>query len=224
MPSVLSDSISLITVTGKLAANLSGIQVVTGSLAAMNNGNPVGAGAIARRADSAGPDVSIDTKALQPGPQTLAGEADDNSGIGVALVEVNVNGGGWQPAVGTNNWTAPINVPNVTSLSVEVRATDAYGQVGPLKSATFVVDNQPPLVTVDPPSVFTSLSPSFPGTAFDPPVGGPIANIEVKLNDGFWQPATRAATTGTGITETWSFALNSQSADSMIYTVRARAR
>ncbi len=226
LPSVLSDSTSLITVTGQLAANLSGVEVVTGTLAATNDGNLVGADAIARRADSTGPNVSIDTKALQPGPQTPAGEADDNDGIGVALVEVNVNGGGWQPAIGTNNWTLPINVPNVTSLPVQVRATDAYGQVGPVQAVTFVVDNQPPQVTVDPPAVFTSLSPSFPGTAFDPPVGGPIANIEVKLNDtrSVWQPVVRTATTSTGITETWSFAPNSQSADGVTYTAQARAQ
>jgi hypothetical protein len=43
VPSVLSDSTSLVTVTGKLAANLSGIGVVTGTLAATNNSRSVGA-------------------------------------------------------------------------------------------------------------------------------------------------------------------------------------
>jgi hypothetical protein len=49
-------------------------------------------------------------------------------------------------------------------------------KVGPVKSVTFVVDNQPPRVTVNPPSVFTSLG-QFPGTAFHPPAI-PIANIQ----------------------------------------------
>ena len=145
-------------------------------------------------------------------------------GVGVALVEVNVAGGGWQPATGTDKWRFDLIVPNVASLSVQVRATDAYGQVGPVQTVNYVVDNVGPTVTINPPAVFTSSSPVFNGTAVDAPANSSLTSIDVKVNDNKYASAIRTATLNapTG-PETFGFALGTVSADGVVYSVTARA-
>ena len=229
--SIPSNATQLLTITGRLASSLTGVTTVTGTMSATNNGVTIGSDNIGRNVDRLGPDVTINTTTLQPGTQTLSGNTTDpattsgqSDGIGVALVEVNVNGAGWQPAVGTTQWTYAFNVPSAASISVQVRATDVYGQVGPTQTQTFVVDATSPTVDLTPAAVYTSSSASIPGTAFDPPGGGALSSIEVRLGESIWQPVIRtnsaAALSGS---EAWTFALAAVVADGETYSITARA-
>lgn len=224
---------SVVTVTqiGTVAANLSGITLVTSTLRATMNTVGRGNGEEARRVDLDGPISVIDTTNLRSGAGALQGMADDSPGIGVALVEVNIDNAGWQSASGTDFWTLPLNIPIANSLNVQVRATDRYGQVGPVRTVQLIVDDTPPVAEINPPAIFTETAPSIPGTAFDGPTGGPLKSIEVlMLQPGRyvsnWQPVIRTAMASPDETlapEAWRFWPGSLQGDAISITLQPRA-
>jgi len=224
---------SVVTVTqvGTVAANLSGITSVTSTMQATINNVGRGDGEESRKVDLDGPISVIDTTNLRPGASALQGMADDSPGIGVALVEVNVADGGWQTAIGTDFWNLPLNIPVAGSLKVQVRATDRYGQVGPVQTVQLIVDDAPPVAEINPPAIFTETAPSIPGTAFDGPNGGPLKSIEVlMMQPGSyvtnWQPVIRTAMTSpdeTLVPEQWRFWPGALQGDAISITLQPRA-
>jgi hypothetical protein len=69
---------------------------------------------------------------------TVAGTAADSGGV-VAAVEVSTDGGGsWHPATGTASWTYKWTVHGAPSTTIEARAVDDSGNIGPASAGTTV--------------------------------------------------------------------------------------
>ncbi|MHB0975834.1 MAG: OmpL47-type beta-barrel domain-containing protein [Candidatus Aquicultorales bacterium] len=75
----------------------------------------------------------------------VSGSASD-SGSGVALVEVSINGGAWQAATGTTSWSYTWTIGADGSYTIRSRATDTAGNVeAPGSGVTVMVDSAPPV-------------------------------------------------------------------------------
>lgn len=223
VPSLAANATLTLTATGQLVAPPADVAAVTSTLR-LSVESLETSRSTSRRLDGAGPAVSISDLPLAPGEQSIFGLADDGDGIGVERVEVNVAGAGWQRASGDTNWSLPVLVGNGASLSVQVRAIDRHGQVGPVLDQTFVVDREIPEVSITAPAVVTGPASLFTGIARDLPTGGPLDSIEVALNGGGWQAALRdyLRDPATG-SERYAFAIASLRGDGVRYTVQARA-
>jgi hypothetical protein len=170
----------------------------------------------------------------QPTPRTtiIGGSATDATS-GVALVEVSINNGPWQPAEGAATWTFPLSVGE-GNVNIRTRATDATGNVEtPGAGITVRGDATVPAVTLAALPA-TPVKPTrnangqwtvaFNGMATDG--GSGMSSVEVHLQgdigevqDHGWQAATRS---GNG----WSvnYALDTLLADPTgLYTVTVRA-
>ena len=127
--------------------------------------------------------------AVVAGQRTLiiGGEATDpNDGSGVAKVEVNITGDGynsgeWLEATGADSWAFALNVTN-GNYTIRTRATDAVGnqEEGTYPAITLQVDNTPLDITLNP-------------QATDP--------VQPTLIDGQWhvQLAGTVSDTGSGV-------------------------
>jgi hypothetical protein len=94
--------------------------------------------------------TSVADRAYLPGnpggsiTHIIGGTADDNHGI--HLVEVRVNNGAWQPAIGAATWTFPLEATSGRYV-IESRATDVVGNVTTTPSQTIVfVDDRAPML------------------------------------------------------------------------------
>ncbi len=74
---------------------------------------------------------------------SVSGTASDN--VGVAKVEVSIDGGGWSLASGTTNWSFSINTTTLLNglHTISARATDGSGNVSSIPSVTVRVINVP---------------------------------------------------------------------------------
>ncbi len=63
----------------------------------------------------------------------VSGIASDDTGV--ATVEVRLNGGNWQPATGTTNWTRSVSLV-VSNNTIEARSRDNAGNYSPLGAVT----------------------------------------------------------------------------------------
>lgn len=81
--------------------------------------------------DASGYDAEADTL-------TVTGDAADEGGSGLALVEVRVDGGAWQAATGTTSWSYTFDVSGWTpgQHTIEARSTDGASNVSALASVT----------------------------------------------------------------------------------------
>jgi hypothetical protein len=123
--------------------------------------------------------------ALRSGPQTVHGHASDKHGDGVAKVELRLDGGAWQPATGTNAWVATIQVPASGAFTLEARATDTGGLVGPATSVRIAVDNAVPTVSLDPVApVLDDSDTVLTGRAADASAAA-VADVDIAI-DGVW--------------------------------------
>jgi hypothetical protein len=233
LPAVSARASATFTVTGRLAGSITGqgIDVVTTtarlSLPVAPNGASVVERTFAHRVDSRPPTASLSVpgNVIGTAGATILGAASDGDGIGVELVEVRVDGGPWQPATGAALWTSHV-VPagGATSLSLEARATDRYGQTGPVVGETLVVDGVAPEVqSFLVPAVTVGDFADLRGTARDvfPVDAAPVA-VEVQVDDegGPWlaaivQPA--------GVGASFSFTWDVPSEDGVAHQLRARA-
>ena len=168
--------------------------------------------------DADAPTASIDSLDENPIVQGNAGAPLDiviggsaaDSAAGVARVEVRVDGGAWQEADGAETWTYRLALSDGGdgSYTIESRAIDAVGNVGPTSAAKNVtVDATPPAFTLGAvpatPVQITQAAESDPwtialsGTASDASSGLADIGVEVRLNGvdnvdagNDWQPAT----------------------------------
>jgi hypothetical protein len=182
------------------------------------------------------PEIPIGGAASAPFTYILDGVADDETdGSGVALVEVSVDGGPWQPAVGTEQWAVAITV-GTGDHTIRTRATDAAGNIAaPTDSGTLTVDLTAPIVAID--ALATAVLPdidattgllslSVTGTATDAVSTISGDGVEVQITPvgtqpevGEWQTATHAA-------GAWSISYSfAETAEALsgTYTVFARA-
>lgn len=231
IPPVPAHSSAVFTVTGRLDSVLTGIDAVTTTarleLPITPNGDSILERSFSHRVDSRPPSAAL----TQPGGTIglagldLLGEAHDGDGIGVNFVELRVDTGPWMLASGKALWTIPIVPPSgATSIQVQVRATDYYGQVGMVASETLAVDGvAPEVLSFEVPPVIIGDFVDLGGTAADGfPAGGELARVEVQIDDptGPWLPAILNATTGT---VTWLFTWNVPDGFGEAHQLRARA-
>ncbi|MEJ2748009.1 MAG: Ig-like domain-containing protein [Anaerolineae bacterium] len=228
VPDLPPTSTLQITVTGQLAADLSAVTAVTHTVSF--NSSPTQTASLRHLADGLPPEVDVN---LTPGgvtfggaittTQTINGVANDNSGSGVALVEVRLNGGAWQPADGTTDWSAQMDAAS-GDITLEARATDAVGLTSLPTSTTYILDTTPPTLTLSLPITLTGQYAEFGGTAQDlVPADGQVAQIQVQIDDtdAPWLPA--AAFTANGGTQTWHAAWHLPGEDWQPHQIRARA-
>lgn len=231
IPPVPARASAAFTVTGRLASLLTGIDAVTTTarldLPITPNGESVLERTFSHRVDSRAPTAGVMLPAGTIGAAglDLLGEAHDGDGIGVDFVEVRVDGGMWMLASGKALWTIPVVPPSgATSVQVEVRATDYYGQESPIADATLAVDTAPPAAPsfVVPPVIIGDFV-DLGGTAADTaPPGGALLRVEVQVDDpsGPWLPAIVNTTTGV---VTWLFTWDVPSTIGSVHQLRARA-
>jgi hypothetical protein len=154
-------------------------------------GRPGGGG----KKDTTPPKISISSPlaaAILGGTILVFGSASDN--VGVANVAVSVDGGSYQPAVGTSSWSYSLDTKAYgdASHTITVRAKDAAAnQASASVSLSFKnSDTTPPAVTIGAPAAGALVrgSVSISGSASD--AGGGVASVAVSVDDGPPAPAT----------------------------------
>ncbi len=193
LPPVAAGATHVVTVTGRLAADLTGLQAVTSTLAlSLDSGPLTGAPLVAQVAhpvDGQPPTVAIDAAAAPAIPatvQTFTGTATDGGGSGVALVRVRPAGGSWQAATGTLDWSAQLAVPsaNGAAFTLEAQAVDRCGRASAIVAQSYLVDTTRPAITLNVPPVITVAYPILDGASADPfPTGGLIPKVEWQADD-----------------------------------------
>ena len=157
-------------------------------------GRPVGGG----KKDTTPPTVSISAPsagATLVGTILVSGSASDN--VGVANVAVSLDGGTYQPAVGTTNWSYSLDTKARSDAphTITVRAKDAAAnQALASVSLTFKnSDTTPPAVTIAAPTAGATVrgSISISGSTSDP--GGGVAGVAVSVDGGPPSPAAGAS-------------------------------
>ncbi|NJL34258.1 MAG: hypothetical protein HC893_10825 [Chloroflexaceae bacterium] len=183
------------SVTARLAADLTGIPQISTGIELEQAGSPLATATRTHATDSTAPTIALEdpaTLSLQPGLQRIVGSADDGTGIGVAAVQVRPEGGTWQTITGTVLWEAVLNVPQVSTYSIDVRALDAFDNTGTPVRYDFTVDTISPTVSITLPATLRGGLVRLLGTATDPlPLGGAITDVEVQLGleTNEWLPA-----------------------------------
>ena len=231
VPDLPAGASRAVTVTGRLASSLSGLNAVTNTIrlaAAVTLADAPVQAVLSHRVDSLPPMVAINSLpglAIAPGAQTVTGSADDGDGSGVARVEVSVDGGAtWQVATGTVAWSLGVSVPAGTTFTVRARAVDNAGYTGAVATRTFNVDAVPPLVGLELPAAITRTLTVLSGTTLDPaPSGGRVAAVAVQVDDerASWQPAAGPYEPSGG-SQGWAFAWNVED-DGVSHHLRVRA-
>ncbi|MCA9952399.1 MAG: hypothetical protein KDE48_22270, partial [Anaerolineales bacterium] len=192
VPDIPVGATQVITITAQTDSDLNGINAVTTNVGLVKGITVVDA-AKTHLIDVSDPTLTIN---LPPGNvvnaanPTLAGTAADGNGSGVALVEVQPAGGSWQPASGTQSWSASLPAGSGT-LAVDVRVTDHVGNVTTTSTA-INYDNTPPTTTLNIPA-YVGGSAGISGVATDPaPADAQVKMVAVQLDNATssWQAAT----------------------------------
>jgi hypothetical protein len=122
---------------------------------------------------------------------TVSGNASDNSCT--CRVEVSVNGGNWQLAIGRQNWSIGIQlIPGENT--IEARAFDDSANMG-MDMVTVTYNDTEPPDEIPPEIVINVPDNGTTHSEFNITVSGiasdnmGLVRVEVKLNDGEWIPA-----------------------------------
>jgi len=133
------------------------------------------------------------------------GTASCTAGDSVALVEISINNGTWQPASGTSSWSKSFVLPD-GSYSIRSRATTSTGNVespglGVLVTLPGPVDTDAPTGTLALYNGVWTLDASSRDGQMCPMVYPIICGtVEMSLSGGPWQPATTTPGTGGPVT------------------------
>ncbi|MFZ0546708.1 MAG: LamG-like jellyroll fold domain-containing protein [Candidatus Promineifilaceae bacterium] len=138
----------------------------------------------------------------------LSGSASDPTSY-VTAVEVQIDGGSWLPASGTENWSYAIPAGTLSDglHTASARATDVVGFTGTGSTIQFIVDDNAPDTTILTPALMRPIRDEagrwlvpLNGTASDPVAGSQpgsgVFSVEVLLDGGpdvvgnGWQTAT----------------------------------
>jgi hypothetical protein len=184
--------------------------------AGRSGGGAAGGGKV----DRALPTLSITApsgSAVVSGQIMVKGTASDN--VGVARVQVSVDGGSDAVAAGTSSWSLPLDTTRLGSRSVTARATDGSGNAS-LVSVSFSVSNVAASADAVPPSVAIASPAPGASVAREIAVSGTssddssVAIVEVKLDGGAFLVAAGTAN--------WSASVDASAADGQhVLTVRA---
>lgn len=203
-----------------VAAGLATVAFAPSALAAGKTG---GTTTCTRRCttDTTPPAVSITTPAAGAtvsGSVSVSGSASDN--VSVAKVEVQVDGGALQLAMGTSNWTVSIATASYAngSHTIAAKATDTSGNVS-TASLTVTVNNSspdttPPSVSISAPASGATVSGMFSvaGSAAD---NVSVARVDVQVDSGPFQTASG--------TTSWSSSIDTTAYANGSHTLTARA-
>jgi hypothetical protein len=149
----------------------------------------------------------------------VSGSASDN--VQLAKVEVSVDGGVFQPALGMSAWTYSLDSTAYADggHTLRARAADAASNTAVATlSVTFQntvnSDTSPPVVAIALPSPGSLVSGdvSVSGSASD---NATVSKVEISVDGGSYSPAQGTAT--------WGFALDTTSLTNGAHTVTARA-
>ncbi len=167
------------------------------------------------------PSVSLDTPAdgaTVTGNVTIEGTASDSDGS-VTSVDISIDGGGWQTATGTSDWSYTWNTSSVANGDHVIRARsydgENYSDVAAVPVE--VSNNHPPAVTITTPPPGTTVNEAVlvRGNASDPDGNTSITKVEVKIGNQSW-------TTADGI-ENWACPLEPETLSEGACTIQARA-
>lgn len=173
------------------------------------------------KADRTAPTVSIAAPAAgasTSGTLTASGKAADN--VGVARVEVSVDGGAAKVASGTTAWSTAVTTTAYANgtHTLTARAYDAAGNATSA-SVSFTVanaaaDTTAPTVAITTPSSGTTVGHqvAVAGTAAD---GTGVSSVAVRLDGGAYQSASG--------TSSWTASIDASAATDGSHTVTARA-
>ncbi|NJO05159.1 MAG: PKD domain-containing protein, partial [Chloroflexaceae bacterium] len=229
LPDVDPAETAQFSVTARLVADLTGIPQISTGIELEQAGSPLATATRTHATDSTAPTIALEdpaTLSLQPGLQRIVGSADDGTGIGVAAVQVRPEGGTWQTITGTVLWEAVLNVPQVSTYSIDVRALDAFDNTGTPVRYDFTVDTISPTVSITLPATLRGGLVRLLGTATDPlPLGGAITDVEVQLGleTNEWLPAETPTLIAGTTNYRWSFLWDLPPIDGDEVPVRVRA-
>ncbi|MCE5295704.1 MAG: right-handed parallel beta-helix repeat-containing protein [Euryarchaeota archaeon] len=194
-----SISMNLQTVVGPLADGSHIIEVRATDAA----GNLGTSDSVTIVIDTVDPIVTIsaptDAVIIGIGSMTVTWTGSDGTGLGVSYYEIRIDGGAW-----SNN--ALVTSKPFTGLAdglhtVDVRANDSAGNMGPISSVTFTVDTTPPAVTITAPTQ-TYLNLNDVNVTWTGTDANGIGYYEVRLDGGAWtNVATATVWALTGLAE-----------------------
>ena len=192
LPDVALGASVMVTLTGATSADMSAINHVTTTVTLSQTATVATATQVSHAIDHVVPTGSFDQtpgSVINATERVVSGSADD-SGSGVALVEVSTDGTNWAAASGTTAWSAAL--PNSravgSTINVQVRITDHLGNDVTL-SQDVVPDDTAPTTTVNIPD-FVGGGRAVTGVASDPaPTDAQVETVEIQLDDAnsVWQ-------------------------------------
>lgn len=187
-----------------------------------DDGNDTSANATVNVTINQAPNVTIDRP--REG-RTVAGEVDvvgvaDDRENNIDRVEVRIDDGPWQEAVGTSSWIFNWNTTKVKdgNHTVTVRVNDGGPAPADTDQVNVTVSNSrddPPSLRVDEPEAGASVSGTVnvTGSAHDPE--GALQQVQVRVDDGRWQTARGASS--------WFLRWDSTSVPDGNHTIAVRA-
>ncbi len=167
------------------------------------------------------------------GTVTVSGTASDSDG-NVQSVEVRIDDGSWQAAIGTESWTYSWDTTDVNNgnHTIKARSYDGedYSDVASVNIKVF--NNHPPSVSITSPEDGATVNGTVVvnGTASDEDGGEPALNdtfnnrVEVRIGDGNWMTAIEDWMHVSNTTVTaWTYTWNTTEMKDGDYTVDVRA-
>lgn len=151
----------------------------------------------------------------------ISGTANDFDGS-VKLVEIKIDNGNWQTAVGTDSWSKSINTNTVSNgqHTISARSKDNDGYYSDVYSIIVNVqngeDNQPPTVEITHPSNQQLLSGivTIAGNAYDS--DGFVILVEIKIDNTDWQICSG--------TNSWNFIWDTTDVSNGQHTIYVRCK
>jgi len=147
------------------------------------------------------------------------GTAGDPDGDPILSVQVKIDSGEWEDAMGGESWYFDWDTTTVGKGQHTVYARSSDGADESISEARNVIvdnPNHPPVVTIDSPLEGAGVSGTVlvTGTATDPDAGDSVASVQVSIDGGDW-----AAASGTA---SWSLGWDTLAVEDGPHTIRAR--
>jgi ABC-type transport system substrate-binding protein len=153
------------------------------------------------------------------GVAVISGTAHDPDGDNqLDMVEVDIDGAGWEVVSGTTSWSFTLDTKNMSedSHTISARSFDGAEYSLPASVIVYVDNNEPPVVSVPiSPGQEFSGEVNIVGDANDQDGNDEIIRVEVRIDNGNWKNATG--------TSRWSFLLDTRDLENGNHTLLLRA-
>jgi len=159
------------------------------------------------------------------GATTISGSASDPDGNEeLVRIEIRVDGGAWNPAIGTASWSYTLNTNTLSNgqHTVDARAYDGvlFSSLSSINLNVNNPSNQPPYVAIWTPlpdSILSGKRAVVAGNASDPN-GDSIDYVQVRIDGGGWVFATESNNWAA-----WVYSLDTTTISSGQHTIEARS-